>query len=226
MTQLTNNFSILVETIMHTKIETLLRRKPELEPCAGDIQKAFKIFLDCYNCGGKIMVCGNGGSASDSEHIVGELMKGYLLKRPLQTQERKMLESTLPENGRYLSDHLQRAIPAISLVSQTSLISAFANDIDSDLVYAQQVFGYGKPGDVVLGISTSGTSKRVIYAIQVARALGLKTIGLTGEVGGKFPENCDIVIRVPHKYTSEIQEYHLSIYHTLCAALEETLFKE
>lgn len=205
-------------------LETLITEYKELEPCKISIWNAFLLLHDCYNLGGKLLVCGNGGSAADSEHIVGELMKGFLLKRPLKEVECNRIKSNFPHEWEYLSHGLQGALPAISLVSHTSLISAYANDIDSDMVFAQQVYGYGREGDALLGISTSGNSKNVVNALKVAKAFGLKTIGLTGGEGGKMKDICDISIIAPATETHKVQEYHLPIYHTLCAMLEIEFF--
>jgi len=207
-----------------TRIEQLISAYPELEACATDIQAAFEILRTCYRQGGKLLTCGNGGSAADAEHIVGELMKGYLLKRPIPEEMRLKLASISQQDGDYLADHLQGALPAISLVSQTSLLSAIANDTAADMVYAQQVYAYGREGDVLIGLSTSGNSRNVIYAMQVARALGLHTIGLTGSTGGALKPLCDICICVPGESTPMIQERHLPIFHVLCAMLEEEFF--
>jgi D-sedoheptulose 7-phosphate isomerase len=198
---------------------------PELVICEEDIQKAIQILSDCFSAKGKLLVCGNGGSAADSEHIVGELMKGYMSKRPLQESIRQKFMTTNDQEGLFLADHLQGALPAISLVSQSSLISAFANDVSADLVFAQQVYGFGQPGDVLLGISTSGNAKNVNYALQTARAIGMKTIGLSGPDGGKMKDYSDVIILVPGESTPAIQERHLPVYHTICAVLEQEFFE-
>ena len=207
-----------------TRIEQLISTYPELEACATDIQAAFEILRTCYRQGSKLLTCGNGGSAADAEHIVGELMKGYLLKRPVPEKMRLKLASISQQDGNYLADHLQGALPAISLVSQTSLLSAIANDTAADMVYAQQVYAYAREGDALISLSTSGNSRNVIYAMQVARALGLHTIGLTGPTGGALKPLCDICICVPGESTPVIQERHLPIFHVLCAMLEEDFF--
>jgi D-sedoheptulose 7-phosphate isomerase len=198
---------------------------PELVICEEDIQKAIQILSDCFSAKGKLLVCGNGGSAADSEHIVGELMKGYMSKRPLPETIRKKFLTANNQQELYLADHLQGALPAISLVSQSSLISAFANDVSADLVFAQQVYGFGQPGDVLLGISTSGNAKNVNYALQTARAIGMKTIGLGGPDGGKMKDYSDVIILVPGESTPAIQERHLPVYHTICAVLEQEFFE-
>jgi len=206
------------------RINQLIFSYPGLDVCRADIEAAFNVLRDCYRRGGKVLTCGNGGSASDAEHIVGELMKGYLLKRPVPEEMRTKLTATSPEDGDYLANHLQGGLPALSLVSQTSLLSAIANDTAADMVYAQQVYGYGREGDVLIGISTSGNSANVIRAMQVARTLGLHIIGLTGRTGGKLKPLCDVCIRVPANDTTLIQERHLPIFHVLCAMLEEEFF--
>lgn len=207
-----------------TRIEQLIATYPDLDRCASDIEAAFQTLSTCYRNGGKLLTCGNGGSAADAEHIVGELMKGYLLKRPLSEEMRGKLVSASAENGDYLTSHLQGALPAISLVSQTSLLSAISNDTAADMVFAQQVYGYGREGDALIGLSTSGNSRNVILAMQVGRALGLRTIGLTGPAGGALKPLCDVCICVPAENTPAIQERHLPIFHVLCAMLEEEFF--
>ena len=207
-----------------TRIEQLISTYPDLDSCAPSIEGAFQLLRTCYRSGGKLLTCGNGGSAADAEHIVGELMKGYLLKRPVPEEMRTKLIATSPEDSDYLANHLQGGLPAISLVSQTSLLSAIANDTAADMVYAQQVYAYGREGDTLIGISTSGNSMNVIRAMQVARTLGLHTIGLTGRTGGKLRPLCDVCIRVPANDTTLIQERHLPIFHVLCAMLEEEFF--
>jgi D-sedoheptulose 7-phosphate isomerase len=170
------------------------------------------------------LVCGNGGSAADAEHIVGELMKGYLLQRPIPDETRARLVAASPESGAYLAGALQGALPAISLVSQASLLSAIANDTAADMVFAQQVYGYGRAGDVLVGISTSGNARNVVYAMQVARAMGMHTCALTGPGGGALKSVADVCICAPGESTPAIQERHLPIYHVLCAMLEEEFF--
>jgi D-sedoheptulose 7-phosphate isomerase len=207
-----------------TRIEQLISTYPELDRCASDVESAFQILRDGYRHGGKALVCGNGGSAADAEHIVGELMKGYMLKRPVPDEVRTKLASTSPQDGDYLASHLQGALPAISLVSQTSLLSAIANDTAADMVFAQQVYGYGREGDTLIGLSTSGNARNVVHAMQVARALGLHTIALTGPTGGTLKPLCEVWICVPGENTAAIQERHLPIFHVLCAMLEEEFF--
>jgi phosphoheptose isomerase len=214
------------KTKMPTILEPLIQKYPDLAPCQPDIQSAIDLLIDCYRNGGKLLLCGNGGSAADCEHIVGELMKGFLRRRPLAAEMRRALVDAFPEEGDYLADHLQGALPAISLVSHTSLMTAIANDVAADMFFAQQVYGYGQPGDVVAGISTSGNSRNVIHALQVGRALGLKTLGLSGASGGRMKEICDVAICVPWSRVDAIQERHLAVYHLLCAAVEAEFFNE
>jgi len=207
-------------------LETMVTKYPELQSCRNETEQAGQLLIDAYRGGGKLLVCGNGGSAADSEHIVGELMKGFMSRRPVSDEFRTLLAGLYPESeeGRFLAERLQGALPAISLVSQTALLTAFANDVSAETVFAQQVYGYGRPGDVLIGLSTSGSSMNVVRAIQVAKALGLRTIGLTGADGGRMRALCDVTIRVPYDRTPDIQERHLPIYHALCVAVEEAFF--
>ena len=198
---------------------------PELDPSLPVIQQAVDLLIHTFADGGKVLVCGNGGSAADSEHIVGELMKGYMSKRPLPPEVRNKLAAVHPEDGEVLASQLQGALPAISLVSHTALLTAFGNDVSADLAFAQQVYGYGKKGDVVWGISTSGNARNVVFASQTARALGLHTIALTGGDGGILKKYADVLICAPGETTPAIQEKHLPIYHAICAMLEQNFFE-
>lgn len=206
------------------ELEQLAARYPDLAPCLNDLEAAFELLRDRFASGGKLLLCGSGGSAADSEHIVGELMKAFERKRPLPETVRAGLTEAFGNEGDYLADHLQGALPAFSLVSQTALITAVANDVDAELIYAQQVYGYGRPGDALLGISTSGNSANILHALRVAHALGLATIGLTGRSGGAMKGLCDVTICVPEDDTLRIQERHLPVYHTLCRLLEQRFF--
>lgn len=197
-------------------METLLNRYPSLQACRDDIEKALNLILDTYKNGGKVLVCGNGGSAADSEHIVGELMKGFMLKRPVSDER-------IPT---HLRSNLQGALPAISLPSQSAVISAFANDVAADMVYAQLVYGYAKENDLVIGISTSGNSKNVVNAVEVAKCVGASTLALTGEKASRLSEICDVTIKVPESETYKVQELHLPVYHYLCAKTEQTMFDD
>lgn len=205
-------------------IENLIARYPDLELCP--IQVAVEVIIECYNRENKLMVCGNGGSAADSLHIVGELMKGFLLPRKLGKKKQEEIKALFPETAQYLIDNLQETLPAISLVSETALLSAYANDQASDLSFAQQVLGYGNAGDILIAVSTSGNSNNIVYAAQIAKVQGMKVISLTGRTGGKLKTLSDILINVPFDETYVIQEYHLPIYHALCAAVENEFFGE
>jgi len=207
-------------------LDELIRRYPVLEAVRADLEHAYKTLECCYENGGKLLVAGNGGSAADSEHIVGELMKGFVKRRPVPEEMARALKEADPVRGAELSGKLQGGLPAIALTTHTALSSAFANDVDGVLSYAQQVNGYGKPGDVFLGISTSGNSENVMYAAVTARAKGMKVIGLTGKDGGKLGRFADVSIVVPEMETYKIQELHLPIYHALCLMLEERFFEK
>jgi D-sedoheptulose 7-phosphate isomerase len=205
-------------------VEHLIDRYPKLIVCKGDIVKAYEILEAAYSSERKLLVSGNGGSASDSEHIVGELMKEFKLKRKVYGKQAAALMEIDAELGQTLADNLQGALPAISLTGHSALQTAFMNDAEPELVFAQQVNGYGKPGDVYLGISTSGNSKNVLYAAVTAKARGLKVIGLTGARESKLSKLADVCIRVPETETYKIQELHLPVYHCLCLMLEEHFF--
>ena len=205
-------------------LEHLFDRYPKLTVCREDLVKTYELLETAYTCGRKLLVSGNGGSASDSEHIVGELMKEFKLKRKVFSDQADALKAIDPELGLVLAENLQGALPAISLTGHSSLTTAFMNDAMPELVFAQQVNGYGKPGDVYLGISTSGNSKNVLYAAVNAKAKGLKVIGLTGEKESKLMKYADVCIRVPETETYKIQELHLPVYHCLCLMLEDKFF--
>ena len=208
------------------EIDSLFAAHPELEPQRANILYALDLLIDCYAHGGKVLICGNGGSAADSEHIVGELMKGFKKRRPLREGKLEALKAACPEDWEQVAAGLQDALPAISLVSHSALMTAFLNDVDPAYLYAQQVVGYAKPGDVLIGISTSGNAVNVCNAFRVAKALGMSTIGLTGKTGGCFPALCDAAVIVPAQETYAIQELHLPVYHMLCAAVEAAFFAE
>ena len=200
-------------------IQGLVVRYPALKVIESNLTEAVSALIQLYSQGGKLLVCGNGGSASDALHIVGELMKDFVLSRPLPDVDKNAILNS-GEYGNYIVENLQVAYPAIALVGSTALETAYANDRAPDLAFAQQVYGLGNAGDILLGISTSGNSKNVIYATQVAKAKGLKTIALTGESGGKLRGFCDILLNVPESETYKVQELHLPIYHMLCLAVE------
>ncbi|MDR1711319.1 MAG: SIS domain-containing protein [Propionibacteriaceae bacterium] len=201
--------------------ETLFNRHPALEDCRGDILAAAEVLLDSWSAGGKLLICGNGGSAADSVHIVGELLKAFAIPRPLPADAAQAIRTRA---GDYAADRLQGALPALSLAAELGLTTAFANDVAPDLVFAQQVYGLGRTGDALLAISTSGNSANVMHAVQVADALGIRTIGLTGALGGKLATVANVVIRVPETEVYKIQELHLPVYHALCLAAEQEFF--
>jgi D-sedoheptulose 7-phosphate isomerase len=203
-------------------LQDLIIRYPALKSIGDSINGAFEILRESYAAGGKLLIAGNGGSAADSEHIVGELMKNFVKKRDLPQSFLAALKNSQAES--YLSGHLQPGLPAVSLTGHPGLSSACINDIDGNIVYAQQVYNLGKPEDVFLGISTSGNAKNIYYALLTAKALGLKTIGLTGGSGGMLAGTADVAIVVPEKETYKIQELHLPVYHTICLMLEECFF--
>lgn len=207
-------------------LDELMKRYPVLEPVKDSIQAAYKILETCYEDGGKLLIAGNGGSAADSEHIVGELMKGFVKRRPLSEEMKRALAAVDPQRGVRLAERLQGGLPAIALSGHTALSSAFANDVDGTLSYAQQVNGYGEAKDVFLGISTSGDAENVMYAAVTAKARGMKVLGLTGKDGGKLAKIADAAIIVPERETYKIQELHLPIYHALCLMLEDRFYEK
>ena len=209
------------------KIFELIERYPALEICKNDLTNAVEKICDAFKAGNKIISCGNGGSAADALHIVGELMKGFALPRKISDFDKNFtenLEKNFPDHAEYFKKNLQCALPAISLVGETALTTAFANDNAPDLSFAQQLFGIGRRGDILIAISTSGNSANVLYAAEVAKVLGITSIALTGESGGKLKNLADISICVPSKITYQIQEFHLPIYHMICLAAENEFF--
>jgi len=211
---------------MNTNVSRLLDRHPILNPCVGDLTSALSLLVAAYRSGNKLLVCGNGGSAADSEHIVAELMKGFLKRRPISVGDTAKLEESGGAAGKAIAARLQGTLAAISLPSQMSLLTATANDNDFDMVFAQQVYGLGKPGDVLLAISTSGRSKNICNAVIAAKAFGLKSIALTGKSGGDLAPLADVAIKVPSDNVAEIQELHLPVYHWLSIELEAAFFPE
>jgi D-sedoheptulose 7-phosphate isomerase len=205
-------------------IDHFFQEHENLNVCRNDFEQAFQILQECYSKKNKVLLCGNGGSAADSEHIVGELMKGFVKKRKLSADEKEALIRVDPDHGHYLAENLQGALPAISLTGHPSLSTAYSNDVAPDMIFAQQLYGYGLEGDTLIGLSTSGNSKNVINAVLVAKARGLKTIAFTGEQGGKLKDLCDVCLKVPSDETYRIQEFHLPLYHLLCLLLEESFF--
>jgi D-sedoheptulose 7-phosphate isomerase len=211
---------------MSTRLSKLLERYPILRACEKDLGTAFDLLAAAYKNGNKLLVCGNGGSAADSEHIVAELMKGFLKRRPISAGDTAKLEESGGAAGKAIAARLQGTLAAISLPSQMSLLTATANDGDFDMVFAQQVYGLGNSGDVLLAISTSGNSKNICNAVIVARAFGIKSIALTGKSGGVLAPLADVAIKVPSDNVAEIQELHLPVYHWLSTELEAEFFRE
>ena len=205
-------------------LNRLQEQYPLLSACMDDICEMTERICNCYRKGGKLLICGNGGSASDALHIVGELMKSFVLPRKIDEKLKLMLMTGNDEDASYICENLQGALPAIALVSEAALITAYSNDVAPDMMFAQQVLGYGAAGDVLLGISTSGNSKNVILAAKVARALGMQTLSLTGRGGGKLKAVSDVTVAVPEGETYRVQELHLPVYHAICLAIEEEFF--
>lgn len=205
-------------------LNELLSRYPQLNSCKEDIEEAVKAIIDCYKKGGKLILCGNGGSCADCDHIVGELMKGFLKLRPLSDEQKTEMKNNCDLVDDELLSKLQGGLPAISLPSITALNSAFCNDVDPELIYAQPLMSLANENDILIGISTSGNSKNVFGAVKVAKALGIKVIGLSGKAGGKLKKFADICICAPETETFKIQELHLPIYHYICATIEDYFF--
>jgi len=203
-------------------IDDLFARHPALESCA--VVDAVEVLIGCYRDGGKLLICGNGGSAADSLHVVGELMKGFKLERKLSEELQMRIGRLAPKNAEYLISNLQSGFPAISLVSELALCTAFSNDRAADLVFAQQVLVHGSSKDVLLAISTSGNSKNIIHAAEIAKVQGMVVISLTGKIGGQIKHLSDVTIAVPSTDTSVIQELHLPVYHAICACIENEFF--
>lgn len=214
-----------MKEITQTFCDAFFARHPDLVPIRGEILKTAALWTAVLGSGGKLLLCGNGGSCADCDHIAGELLKGFLLRRPVG-QELKNELAAFGDRGVEIGEKLQQGLPAISLCAHGAPISAFANDVDAELVYAQQVVAYGNPGDIFVGISTSGNAKNVSAAMMVARAKKLHTIALTGKDGGVIGKLAETAIIAPAKETYLIQEYHLAIYHLLCAVVEYELFDE
>lgn len=209
---------------MNNHIQELKERYPILECNTKSIYRAYEIMVRCFERGGKLLTAGNGGSAADADHIVGELMKGFMFPRTISKELAIELNKADPDMGDELAVKLQKTLPAIALHNHGSLNTAFANDVDGEMCYAQQVLGYGEPSDVLLAISTSGNSRNILYAAVMAKAKGLTVIGLTGANGGRLSTMADEVIAVPVDITYQVQELHMPIYHCLCLMLEEHFF--
>ena len=205
-------------------LDQLIAKHPELSGLRDRISEAAEIIIKSYTAGGKLLICGNGGSSSDSDHLVGELMKSFEIERPLDISFKQRLAEISASRGKYLAGKLEHGLPAISLSAHTALTSAICNDTDASLVFAQQVIGYGTEKDVLIGISTSGNSQNVIDACITARAMNMTVIGITGKTGGRVKEYCDILINVPGDSTASSQELQLPVYHTICRMVEEHFY--
>lgn len=201
-------------------------RYPSLSVCEGEIERLVDVAVSCVRSGGKILLCGNGGSSADCEHIAGELLKGFRLRREMTSEEKASFCDVLGDEAAPLVASLQRGVPAIPLPSLTGVCTAYANDASSGLVFAQEVFALGRPGDLLIGITTSGNSSNVVAAMKTARAVKMKTAALTGSGIGKVGAYSDVTVRVPETETYKVQELHLPVYHYLCARVEEILFGE
>lgn len=213
-----------LEPRLTAHIDDLIQRYPTLEAVRQSIADTYLLLEDTYFRGGKLLIAGNGGSAADAEHIAGELMKRFKTPRPVSRELADKLIAADPERGAKLAKNLERSLMAIPLVAHEALTTAYINDVDGLGVFAQQLFGYGRPGDTFLGISTSGNSENILNAAVVAKALGIRIIALTGQSGGKLAPMADVAIKAPETETYKIQELHLPIYHCLCLMLEERFF--
>ncbi|MGB4589971.1 MAG: SIS domain-containing protein [Clostridiaceae bacterium] len=207
-------------------IESFFLKWPNLQYLKENMRKSIALMTINILSGGKVLICGNGGSASDSEHIAGELLKEFYIKRPINYEFREKLIAAYGEEGRDMAGSLQGAIPAISLISQTGFLSAYGNDAKPELSFAQEVFAYGKPSDMLIAISTSGNAKNVCYAAMIAKSLDVFVLSLTGEDGGNLRKHSDVLLNVPEKETYLVQELHLPLYHLLCRGIEYEIFGE
>lgn len=213
-----------MEQIVKKEFEDLFNRYPQLEDCREDIKNAYELLQKTYENSKKLLIAGNGGSAADSEHIAGELMKRFKVSRPVSRELAEKLIAIDPERGKRLSENLEVPLRAVPLTSHIAITTAYMNDADASGVFAQQLLGFGDAGDVFLAISTSGNSENIISACVVAKALGIKIIGLTGQKESKLSKCADICICVPETETYKIQELHLPVYHCLCLMLESYFF--
>lgn len=200
-------------------LNSLIERFPALSECRNDILSAYNLMVDCYDNGGKLLCCGNGGSAADCDHLVGELMKGFLKKRPLSEEEKEKFSSEK------LSSGLQKGLPAISLCAHSALMTAFCNDESPEFVFAQQVYAFAQKNDILVAFSTSGNSENVVYAAQTAKAAGIAVVAITGRKESKLSGICDVCIRIPETETFKIQELTLPVYHCLAAMIEDNYFE-
>lgn len=214
----------MIESERRKHMDGLCERYPSLESVRAEIEEAYLVLEDAYSNGGKLLIAGNGGSAADAEHIAGELMKRFRIPRPVTPELARKLIAADEKRGRALAENLECSLMAIPLVAHEALTTAYINDVDGLGVFAQQLFGYGTPGDVFLGISTSGNSRNILNAAVVAKAVGIRIIGLTGAGGGELASMADVTVRVPERETYLIQELHLPVYHCWCMMLEEYFF--
>lgn len=213
-----------LENKLEKHMDILMLRYPQLQRIRQDIVHAYLVFEECYKGGGKLLIAGNGGSAADAEHIMGELMKRFKLSRPVSAEYARRLRAVDEKRGNILAKTLESPLTAVSLVAHEALSTAYHNDVGGDGGFAQQLFGFGKKGDVFLGISTSGNSKNIMNATVVAKASGIKVVGLTGKDGGELSKVADVAVKVPETETYMIQELHLPIYHCWCLMLEDRFF--
>ncbi len=205
-------------------LENLLTRREDLQSLAEAVWSAYLVTEAAYASGKKLLLCGNGGSAADAEHIAGELLKGFLKRRPVEEALKERLAAVGGEEGKKIAHLLQQGMPAVSLVSHTSVGTAVTNDISGDMIFAQQVNALGQAGDVLWALSTSGNSRNVVAAAIVAKARDMKVVAFTGQGGGVLKDYADVLLNVPYTETHLVQEAHLPIYHALCAMLEERFF--
>lgn len=211
--------------IFSQQFSDLINRHPSLQVVEKDLQSAFFHLATSIKNGNKILCAGNGGSNSDAEHIVGELLKGFLKRRPVSSEIIKAIESHFPEDAALFKENLQMPIPAVSLMGHPSFQTAFSNDMQSTYSIAQHLLALGQKGDVLIAISTSGNSKNIVLATKMAKSLGIVTVGLSGKSGGELAKICDICLKAPSEQVHHIQELHLPIYHSLCLMLEELFFE-
>lgn len=213
-----------MKEITQNFVDAFFERHPDLVPLQDQILHACNMLITAFQNGNKLLLCGNGGSCADCDHIAGEFLKGFLLKRPVNDDLKNTMAEKYGEMGAEIAGKLQQGLPTISLNTHSAAISAFENDVDPELIYAQQALAYGKPGDILIGISTSGGAKNVAAAVMTANSLGLHTIGLTGKDGGQLARLAELPLIMPKCETYRIQEDHLAVYHLLCAVVEYEIF--
>ena len=211
---------------MDVFLNDLAARHPVLGPAIPQVRRAAEMICETFDAGRKLLICGNGGSGADSEHIAGELLKSFVRKRPVTPEQRAALTGRFGADGAYLADRLERGLPCVSLLSHPAFATAFGNDVEAELVYAQQLFALGRPGDLLIGISTSGNAENVRQAMMTAAACGIRRILLTGARPGKCAPYADCVLAVPETETYKVQELHLPVYHALCMIAEAHVFGE